>query len=114
MSLFKTFARKVVLKFDHLLPPRRLIVVKGDSLPPEMPIRAIVLARDGSEDWCVGMQCPCGCGRTIELLVIDEAKPRWDYKVDADGLPSLHPSVWLNNGCCSHFWLKKGRIHWCH
>lgn len=33
MSLFKTFARKVVLKFDHLLPPRRLIVVKGDSLP---------------------------------------------------------------------------------
>lgn len=113
MSMFKALVRKLVLRFEHLLPPRRLIVVKGDSLPSKMPIRAILLAKDGSEDWCVGMQCPCGCGRTIELLVIDEAKPRWDYSVDSDGHPSIHPSVWLNNGCQSHFWLKNGRINWC-
>ena len=113
MSMFKAFVRKLVLRFEYLLPPRRLTVVKGDSLPSKMPIRAIILAKDGNEDWCVGMQCPCGCGRTIELLVIDEAMPRWNYSVDSDGHPSLHPSVWLNNGCRSHFWLKNGRINWC-
>ncbi|WP_366917114.1 DUF6527 family protein [Pseudomonas rhodesiae] len=58
------------------------------------------------------MKCPCGCGRTIELLVIQEAKPRWDIEVDADGLPSLIPSVWLTSGCKSHFWLKRGRVIW--
>nr|WP_232252247.1 DUF6527 family protein [Pseudomonas frederiksbergensis] len=58
------------------------------------------------------MKCPCGCGRTIELLVIQEAKPRWDVEVDADGFPSLTPSVWLTNGCKSHFWLKRGRVTW--
>ncbi|WP_114761686.1 DUF6527 family protein [Pseudomonas chlororaphis] len=114
MKLLSTYLRKLVLKLERFLPPRRLIVVKGDALPAKMPMRSIVLAQDGREDWCVGLQCPCGCGRTIELLVIEEAHPRWDYSVDAKGSPSLHPSVWLTNGCRSHFWLKNGRIHWCH
>ena len=97
---------------EPLLPPRRLIIVHGDSLPSRMPLRSLVLARDGDEDWCIGFRCPCGCSRTIELLVIDEAKPRWTYALSASGAPSLHPSVWLNNGCKSHFWLRHGRIHW--
>jgi hypothetical protein len=113
MSLLKTVFRKFVLKLEQMLPPRRLIVAKGDSLPSKMPIRAIVLAQEGNDDWCVGMQCPCGCGRTIELLVIDEASPRWDYSIDSNGYPSLHPSVWIKDGCRSHFWLKNGRIRWC-
>lgn len=113
MSKLMAFFRKLVLRFEYLLPPRQLVVVEGDSLPSKMPIRTIILAKDGREDWCIGLQCPCGCGRTIELLVIDEARPRWDYSVNAAGHPSLHPSVWLNSGCRSHFWLKNGRIHWC-
>jgi hypothetical protein len=112
MSLLKTLVRRFVLKIEPFLPPRRLIIVQGDVLPARIPIRSIVLARDGQEDWCIGMQCPCGCGHTIELLVIDEAKPRWDYSVDTSGLPSLKPSVWRNSGCRSHFWLRKGRIQW--
>ena len=94
-------------------PRRRLRVIEGDSLPDRLPRRDIVLSRDGDEDWCVGLRCPCGCGRTIELLVIREAKPRWDVSVDTKGFPSLHPSVWLQKGCGSHFWLRRGRIAWC-
>lgn len=112
MSFLKSVIRKFVLTIEPFLPPRRLIVVKGGVLPARMPIRSIVLARDGQEDWCIGMQCPCGCGHIIELLVIDEAHPRWDYSVNASGLPSLQPSVWRNSGCRSHFWLRKGRIQW--
>jgi hypothetical protein len=97
----------------RVAPPRRLRIVDGDSLPKCLPWRDVVLARDGDDDWCVGMRCPCGCGRTIELLVIAEAKPRWDIGVDRKKRPSLSPSVWLQEGCRSHFWLKVGRVRWC-
>ncbi|MCQ1572731.1 DUF6527 family protein [Neorhizobium galegae] len=59
------------------------------------------------------MRCPCGCGDTIELMVLDGARPRWDITVDHSGRPSLHPSVWRNIGCRSHFWVRRGRIQWC-
>jgi hypothetical protein len=59
------------------------------------------------------MRCPCGCGQGIELLLVKEAKPRWDISVDPSELPSLKPSVWLQAGCKSHFWLRRGRVEWC-
>lgn len=94
-------------------PRRGLVIIEGDSLPKRLPRRNLVLACDDGEDWCVGMRCPCGCGDTIELLVIKEAKPRWDIAVNAKGQPSLSPSVWRKTGCRSHFWLRRGRVEWC-
>mgnify|MGYP005854515883 CR=1 FL=1 len=110
--MFKKLFYSLLRKAEHWLPPRKLIVINSDSLPDRLPLRSIMLARDGTEDWCIGFKCPCGCGRTIELLVVEEAKPRWDYKVDENGWISLVPSVWLNTGCKSHFWIKNGRVHW--
>lgn len=106
--------KKLALRaFDAVAPARRLSVVKGDSLPDSLPLRSLVLAREDDEDWCVGLRCPCGCGRKIELLVIKEAKPRWDLKVDAAGRPTITPSVWLRDGCKSHFWIRRGEVQWC-
>jgi hypothetical protein len=98
---------------SRFAPPRRLRIVEGDSLPKRLPWRDVVLARDQDEDWCVGMRCPCGCGQTLELLIIREAAPRWDLIINAGGLPSLKPSVWRRTGCRSHFWLRDGRVDWC-
>ena len=98
---------------SRVLPARRLRIIEGDSLPRNLPWRNVVLARDGEEDWCVGMRCPCGCGHTIELLLIREAAPRWNLSTDAHGLPTLKPSVWRQTGCRSHFWVRSGRIDWC-
>lgn len=106
--------KKLVLRaFDIIAPARRLSVVLGDSLPSRLPTRWLVLARDDGENWCVGLRCPCGCGRTIELLVVPEARPRWDVESDESGRPTLSPSVWLRDGCKSHFWIRKGRVKWC-
>lgn len=95
------------------MPARRLRVTEGDSLPAKLPWRDLILARDDGEDWCVGMRCPCGCGDPIELMLIREVKPRWTMKIDTSGRPTLHPSVWRKTGCCSHFWLRDGRVQWC-
>ncbi|MBJ3786408.1 hypothetical protein JEQ47_16905 [Devosia sp. MSA67] len=98
---------------DRFGPARRLHVIAGDRLPPRMPARDLVLAVDDGEPWSIGIQCPCRCGDVIEMLVIPGARPRWDFTIDDDGRPTLSPSVWRNVGCKSHFWLRKGRVHWC-
>ena len=94
-------------------PRRGLVVIEGDTLPEKLPLRNLVLARDGDEDWSVGLRCPCGCGRRLEMMLLEEVRPRWDVSIDRRGLVSLHPSVWLREGCRSHFWVKAGKIVWC-
>lgn len=94
-------------------PARNLQVIDGEALPPTLPVRNLVLVRDDGDDWSVGMRCPCGCGDTIELMTLREARPRWDISVNQAGHPSLHPSVWRKSGCRSHFWVRDGRILWC-
>lgn len=112
-ALLKRFTRALRRLVDQLGPARRLQVIEDDSLPLTLPRRNVVLAREGSEDWCVGLRCPCGCGRRIELLVIAEANPRWDIAIDSKQRVTLHPSVWMNDGCRSHFILRAGHVHWC-
>lgn len=80
-----------------------------DPAPPERPLLHATLRRfanagsprSGSEDWSVGMCCPCGYGQRLEMMVLNEVKPRWDVAVDTRGHVSLHPSVRLREGCRS-------------
>jgi hypothetical protein len=87
--------------------------VEGDELPEDLPPNSLTVAREGGDLWAAGMQCPCGCGRRLELLLLKEVKPRWDLTIDGRNRPTLAPSVWVADGCRSHFWLRSGRIHWC-
>ena len=97
----------------NLAPRRSLVVVDDDTLPDKLPLRNLVLARDGDEDWAVGLRCPCGCGQRLEMMLLKEVRPRWNLSFDRTGHVSLHPSVWLQQGCRSHFWVRAGRIVWC-
>ncbi|QBJ35000.1 DUF6527 family protein [Hafnia alvei] len=97
---------------ESLLPPRRVIIVEGDTPPLKLPRRNLVLAREGNEDWAVAFHCPCGCGKRLELLLLKEARPSWSIMIDQKDIPTLHPSVWLQNDCKSHFWLRNGKVIW--
>jgi hypothetical protein len=99
--------------WDRYGPARRIRVTNGDALPETLPWRDLLLTMDDGEHWSVGMRCPCGCGDTIELLVAAEGKPRWEVTIDEVRRPTLHPSVWRQKGCRSHFWIRRGRVHWC-
>nr|WP_244530661.1 DUF6527 family protein [Salaquimonas pukyongi] len=59
------------------------------------------------------MQCPCGCGDNLELMLLQEVKPNWSLKTQEHEPPTLLPSVWRQSGCRAHFWLRDGHIHWC-
>ncbi len=97
---------------DRFLPARRITIVEADTPPPKLPWRNLVLARENNEDWAVAFRCPCGCGKRLELLLIEEAKPHWSISIGKGYKPTLHPSVWLKGGCKSHFWLRNGKIIW--
>ncbi|MBZ5762243.1 hypothetical protein LAV84_23585 [Rhizobium sp. VS19-DR104.2] len=93
--------------------PRGVQFFEGDELPAEFATRNIYVAREDGDFWSAGLTCPCGCGRRLEVMLLKGVKPRWDLSIDAKGLPSLHPSVWVADGCRSHFWLRHGKIDWC-
>jgi len=97
---------------EWFLPARQLLIIDGDTLPNRLPKRNLVLLREGGEDWSVGFQCPCGCGQRVELPLISEANPKWNLKLDKCSRPSIYPSVWLREGCRSHFFIKVGKVLW--
>lgn len=57
--------------------------------------------------------CPCGCGRNVELNLNPKSSPCWKVQWHLSGTISLSPSVWRKGGCHSHFFLKKNNIIWC-
>ncbi|WP_322069510.1 DUF6527 family protein [Paraburkholderia bannensis] len=97
---------------EKLLPARKLEVVEGETLPEKLPRRNLVLLQDSGENWSVGMRCPCGCGQPIELALIPEARPKWRLQVEHSHAPTLSPSIWMKEGCRSHFFLRHGRVEW--
>lgn len=73
----------------------------------------VYVASEDDEFWEVAMKCPCGCNDIITLQTTPEAKPNWKIMTDEKGKVTLKPSVFKQTGCKAHFWLKKGRVHWC-
>lgn len=58
-------------------------------------------------------RCPCGCSDVITLSAQASHTPRWALLITKEKLPTLHPSIWKDKGCLSHFWIKGGRVFWC-
>jgi hypothetical protein len=72
----------------------------------------ITIINENKSYWAM-FRCPCGCGTVISLSLQRIHKPSWTVTKSKHGRPSLHPSVWQNKGCRSHFWIKDGRVYWC-
>jgi hypothetical protein len=61
--------------------------------------------------WAI-LQCPCGCGDTIDVNLMRSRSPVWQFSV-ANGKPTFHPSLWVPvEKCGAHFWIRDGKIIW--
>jgi hypothetical protein len=96
-------------RFD---PSPRLTVVRIHEMPARPSQRYLYIVGDRGEDWYAGMVCPCGCGALIELNLVPPGRPCWRVNERLDGRLSMSPSVWRQEGCRSHFWIRGGRIVW--
>ena len=71
-----------------------------------------VVQTNGQDRWAM-FGCPCGCGQVITLSLQAVHHPHWRLRTADGARPSLHPSVWRQVGCHSHFWIADGRVRWC-
>ena len=92
-------------------PPLR--TVRADEVPETVEADRLYVVGEGAYEWYVVFTCPCGCGETIHLSLIEGDKPRWRLTDHGDDTVSVSPSVWRRRGCRSHFFVRRGRIDWC-
>lgn len=85
--------------------------VLAEVVPEKFHQHTVYLVGEG-EPWQAAFLCPCGCGARIQLSLVRDDQPRWDFTAHSDRKITLHPSVWRKSGCQSHFFLREGRILW--
>lgn len=108
MKLFASAASWFRSWFDK---PYKTKVVEG-CLPKRLKRRTVYLVEEDGYDEQAAMVCPCGCKRVLQMNLIPDERPLWTATRHPEGTVSLHPSVWRKKDCGSHFWFKRGRVHW--
>lgn len=76
--------------YSHTHLKRTLLMV----LPEHLDVHAVYLMGEGPHRWFVAFICPCGCGATVQMSLLPDAIPTWQFTEHADTTVSLHPSVW--------------------
>ncbi|WP_369412160.1 DUF6527 family protein [Acuticoccus yangtzensis] len=105
-----------VLEVFRLIPRSDLSCRIASRHPsPEQVVDAevVLVVRDPSDKWAC-FPCPCGCGETTKLSLNPTRKPGWQIRIDRLNRPTISPSVRQTSGCLSHYWVRGGRVEWCH
>lgn len=84
-----------------------------EELPDKLKNGLLYVVGEGSHRWYTAMICPCGCGATLHMGLLEDARPRWRAIRQRDGTATLVPSVNRKVGCRAHFFLEHGKIRWC-
>jgi hypothetical protein len=84
-----------------------------DSLPKRLRNRTLYVVQEDGFLEQAAMLCPCGCKGVLQMNLLADERPCWRLTCHKDGTTTLHPSVWRKKDCRSHFWLRRGQIHWC-
>lgn len=84
-----------------------------EDLPEQPQMNTLYIAGEDPHYWAAAMRCPCGCGDSIHLNLLEQESPSWQLRMHKDGSVSLLPSVWRTKGCRSHFFVRNGCIEWC-
>lgn len=87
--------------------------VVEETLPREIADKTIYIVQEEGFYEYASMLCPCGCRTVLHMNLIPDTRPVWSVTWHKDGTISLHPSVWRQKTCKSHFWFKRGRVQWC-
>lgn len=96
----------------NLLPKYKVIVVE-EFLPDRLDRKALYIVQEDNYTEQAAMICPCGCRQVLHMNMLPDERPCWSLRKHTNGSHSLHPSIWRNKGCHSHFWFSNNRIHWC-
>ncbi len=89
-----------------------LVWVEMDLFPRDLHPGKLYGLGEGTHLQAIAMQCPCGCGENLRLNLIPGARSCWEVTRHLDGTVSLHPEIRRQDGCRSHFFVRRSRIYW--
>jgi hypothetical protein len=92
--------------------PKPYRIVRASDVPDEAKPGVLYLVGEGEYLWFAAFVCPCDCKELVQLSLLADSRPRWRVEEHTDGTASLHPSIWRQKGCRSHFFLNHGFIVW--
>jgi hypothetical protein len=113
VSAIMSFLYRVYLYFCNLFIPPYATQHVEEALPPKLKRRALYIVEEDGFQEQAAMICPCGCGAVLHMNLLPDERPCWEVTRHSDGTASLHPSVWRQKDCGSHFWFRRGRVQWC-
>lgn len=102
------FRRSRFVHFYHAM-----CIEDDERLPEQLAIYTVYIIGIPGNEWLAKMICPCGCGKTLFLSLLQDEAPNWKWRIGSDGTVTLSPSIWRQVGCKSHFLMQNGLIHWC-
>lgn len=103
--------KEIFRKLAEWLSPKYRYLFCED-FPDKVKDKVIYIVGEGRFHWVLVFQCPCGCGHTIQLNLLNEADPCWTFQISKKHEISIWPSVWRTTGCKSHFIVQNGKIEW--
>lgn len=106
--------RRFLVRTGFLQKPEYLGMEQSKHPSPSqvIPGRIIVVGWKTHKKWAY-FKCPCQCGEIVQLPLMPDSRPHWTVFIDRYGYPTIQPSVRRNEGCYSHFWVRKGNVKWC-
>lgn len=113
MSWFRRFLQKIPDRLRRWINPPYETQVVQDVLPKQLKRRTLYVVQDDGFLAQATMICPCGCGRTLHMNLLPDERPVWRLTQHDDATATLHPSVWRQKDCGSHFWFRRGHVQWC-
>jgi hypothetical protein len=87
-------------------------LVPVEDFPPTLKPNRVYVAGEVNNYWGAALLCPCGCGETIQLNLLKDVRPCWNIQKTPKGAVTIFPSIWRQNGCGSHFFVRDGKIVW--
>jgi len=111
--MFREFWNRIKEWFFKTQSPRFYAVKQADEIPDELVENLFYLIGQKEHIWCGVVLCPCGCKKAIHLNLLPKGSPKWSFRIEKDKTISIYPSIWRTSGCCSHFFLNQGKVHWC-
>ena len=84
----------------------------SDDPPEQIEYNTVYIIGEYGFYWQLLFICPCGCNDGIQLNLLSNSFPSWEYHITSKDKISIYPSIWKTKGCKSHFILRNSKIRW--
>lgn len=114
MQIVRAAVRRMLV-FLHLIENPAFVTKYAHTQPhrDSMAEGVVTVVHQGAHEKWACFRCPGGCGEKIMLSLSGKRLPRWRILKDWLLRPTLEPSIWQQNECGCHFWIRSGQVQWC-